>query len=67
MATTPYDPYLDQFLTRAELAADRRVSVDMVKRNELPAPIKLSPGRNGCRRRDVQPAPKIDVPNRVHK
>jgi predicted DNA-binding transcriptional regulator AlpA len=67
VAVTPHDPYLDQFLTRAELAADRRVSVDtidrMVKRGELPPPLKLSPGRKGWRRRDVQPAPKIDVPN----
>jgi predicted DNA-binding transcriptional regulator AlpA len=53
------DPYLDQFLTRAELAAERRVSVDtidrMVKRGELPLPHKLSPRRQGWRRRDVQP------------
>lgn len=71
MGTTPYDPYLDQFLTRAELAAERRVSVDtidrMVKRGELPAPIRLSPGRNGWRRRDVQPVPKIDTPNGERK
>jgi predicted DNA-binding transcriptional regulator AlpA len=55
----PYDPYLDQILTRAELAAERRVSTDtiarMVKRGELPQPRKLSPGRHGWRRRDVQP------------
>jgi predicted DNA-binding transcriptional regulator AlpA len=55
----PYDPYLDQILTRSELAAERRVSTDtidrMVKRGELPQPRKLSPGRQGWRRRDVQP------------
>jgi predicted DNA-binding transcriptional regulator AlpA len=67
----PYDPYLDQFLTRAELAAERRVSVDtidrMLKRGELPTPCKLSPGRQGWRRRDVQPTPKTDAPNEAHK
>jgi predicted DNA-binding transcriptional regulator AlpA len=71
MAKTPYDPYLNQFLTRAELAADRRVSVDtidrMVKRGDLPAPWNLSPGRKGWRRRDVQPAPKIAAPKGVRK
>jgi predicted DNA-binding transcriptional regulator AlpA len=55
----PYDPYLDQIVTRSELAAERRVSVDtidrMLKRGELPQPRKLSPGRQGWRRRDVQP------------
>jgi predicted DNA-binding transcriptional regulator AlpA len=55
----PHDPYLDQFLTRSELAAERRVSVDtidrMVKRGELPPPQKLSPRRQGWRRRNVQP------------
>jgi predicted DNA-binding transcriptional regulator AlpA len=54
-----YDHYLDQFVTRSELAAERRVSTDtidrMVKRGELPQPRKLSPGRQGWRRRDVQP------------
>jgi predicted DNA-binding transcriptional regulator AlpA len=54
-----HDPYLDQFLTRSELAAERRVSVDtidrMVKRGELPPPQKLSPRRQGWRRRNVQP------------
>jgi predicted DNA-binding transcriptional regulator AlpA len=69
--TPPYDPYLDQFLTRAELAAERRVSVDtidrMLKRGQLPAPCKLSPGRQGWRRRDVQPTPKTDEPNGARK
>jgi len=55
----PPDPYLEQFLTRAELAAERRVSVDtidrMVQRGELPPPRKLSPRRLGWRRRDVYP------------
>ena len=55
----PPDPYLEQFLTRAELAAERRVSVDtidrMVQRGELPPPRKLSPRRQGWRRRDVCP------------
>jgi predicted DNA-binding transcriptional regulator AlpA len=55
----PHDPYLDQFLIRSELAAERRVSVDtidrMVKRGELPPPQKLSPRRQGWRRRDVYP------------
>jgi predicted DNA-binding transcriptional regulator AlpA len=55
----PHDPYLDHFLTRPELAAERRVSVDtidrMVRRGELPPPQKLSPRRQGWRRRDVQP------------
>ena len=54
-----HDPYLDHFLTRAELAAERRVSVDtidrMVRRGELPRPRKLSPRRHGWRRRDVYP------------
>jgi predicted DNA-binding transcriptional regulator AlpA len=54
---SPPDSYLDQFLTRAELAAERRVSVDtidrMVKRGELPRPRKLSPRRHRWRRRDV--------------
>jgi predicted DNA-binding transcriptional regulator AlpA len=54
------DPYQDQFLTRSEVAAERRVSVDtidrMVKRGELPPPHKLSPRRQGWRRRDVQPS-----------
>jgi predicted DNA-binding transcriptional regulator AlpA len=53
----PPDPYLDQFLTRAELAVERRVSVDtidrMVRRGELPPPQRLSPRRQGWRRRDV--------------
>jgi predicted DNA-binding transcriptional regulator AlpA len=70
-ARRPHDPYLDQFLTRAELAAERRVSVDtidrMLKRGELPAPSKLSPRRQGWRRRDVQPNPKTDEPNGAHK
>ena len=56
---SPPDSYLDQFLTPAELAAERRVSVDtidrMVKRGELPRPRKLSPRRHGWRRRDVCP------------
>jgi predicted DNA-binding transcriptional regulator AlpA len=55
----PHDHYLDQFLTRPEVAAERRVSVDtidrMVKRGELPPPQKLSPRRHGWRRRDIQP------------
>ena len=53
------DPYLDQFLKRTELAAERRVSVDtidrMVKRGELPRPLQLSTRRQGWRRRDVYP------------
>jgi predicted DNA-binding transcriptional regulator AlpA len=52
-----HDPYLDQIVTRAELAAERRVSVDtidrMVKRGEIPPPLKLSPRRQGWRRRSV--------------
>ena len=54
-----HDPFLDQFITRSELAAERRVSVDtidrMIKRGELPPPQKLSPRRHGWRRRDVEP------------
>jgi predicted DNA-binding transcriptional regulator AlpA len=67
----PHDPYLDQFLTRPELAAERRVSVDtidrMVKRGELPSPQKLSPRRQGWRRRDVQPLTPSAQSKRFHR
>jgi predicted DNA-binding transcriptional regulator AlpA len=57
------DAYLDQFLTRTEVAAARRVSVDtidrMVKRGELPPPQKLSARCHRWRRRDVQPPDAI--------
>ena len=53
------DHYFEQFLTKTELAAERRVSVDtidrMVRRGELPPPVKLSPRVLGWRRRDVHP------------
>jgi predicted DNA-binding transcriptional regulator AlpA len=53
------DHYFEQFLTKTEVAAERRVSVDtidrMVKRGELPPPVKLSPRVLGWRRRDVYP------------
>ena len=53
------DHYFEQFLTKTEVAAERRVSVDtidrMVRRGELPPPRKLSPRRQGWRRRDVYP------------
>jgi predicted DNA-binding transcriptional regulator AlpA len=64
MSNHPHDPYLDQFITRPELAAERRVSVDtidrMIKSGLLPPPMQLSPQRQGWRRRDVQPKNSSD-------
>jgi predicted DNA-binding transcriptional regulator AlpA len=58
------DLYLNQIITKPELAAERRVSVDtidrMVKRGLLPPPLRLSPQRFGWRRRDVQPKNSSD-------
>jgi predicted DNA-binding transcriptional regulator AlpA len=59
MSNTVHDPWLDQFISRPEAAAARNISVAtlnrMIRNGDVPPPVKLSPRRQGWRRRDILP------------